>query len=243
MDSDNSGSESSNESELSVESEDIQELRDEDSNRAKIRKQLSQMTYEDIQKLKEKIGSKVYNNVVLGIKTSKPKTNFKRANKNRPREMSSKIRPREISSKKSTPNRAPKKQIMPRDPRFDSMCGEYDEKSFRENFKFITNMRRNEKKQLEKELKDTEDPERVKQIKLLVQRLGNQIREAEKREQLQLEKLEQSKEMKEKLEMGEKPLYKKKSEKKIEELLHKYDDLKKSNKLQKHIERRQKKGC
>lgn len=243
MDSDNSGSESSNESELSVESEDIQELRDEDSNRAKIRKQLSQMTYEDIQKLKEKIGSKVYNNVVLGIKTSKPKTNFKRANKNRPREMSSKIRPREISSKKSTPNRAPKKQIMPRDPRFDSMCGEYDEKSFRENFKFITNMRRNEKKQLEKELKDTEDPERVKQIKLLVQRLGNQIREAEKREQLQLEKLEQSKEMKDKLKMGEKPLYKKKSEKKIEELLHKYDDLKKSNKLQKHIERRQKKGC
>lgn len=51
------------------------------------------MSFEELQKLKERIGAKVYKEALFG-KTEKPKDNapkvFKRENKNRPREMSSK---------------------------------------------------------------------------------------------------------------------------------------------------------
>lgn len=58
-----------------------------------IRSQLSTLSFEELQKLKERIGAKVYKEALFG-KTEKPKDNapkvFKRENKNRPREMSSK---------------------------------------------------------------------------------------------------------------------------------------------------------
>lgn len=41
------------------------------------------MSFEDLQKLKEKIGVKVYNQTVFGTKATQPKEEFKRANKNR----------------------------------------------------------------------------------------------------------------------------------------------------------------
>ncbi|XP_044745476.1 ribosomal RNA processing protein 36 homolog [Coccinella septempunctata] len=237
MDPKNSENESTSEGEHPLDLEVSPEMESEDNKRSKIRKQLSNMSFEDIQKLKEKIGAKVYNQVVLGIKTNKPKTDFKRTNKNRPREMSSKIRVRA-----QLPSVRTKKNV-PRDPRFDSMCGDYDGKEFRENYKFINDMRKNEKKELEKELAITSDPERKTQIKFLIQRIGNQIREAEKTEKLELQKLEESREIREKLQKGEKPIFKRKSEKRVGELLNKYEELKKSNKLQKHIEKRRKKQC
>lgn len=49
----------------------------------KIRQELSEMSFEDLQKLKEKIGLRVYNQTVFGTKEQKPKEEFKRANKNR----------------------------------------------------------------------------------------------------------------------------------------------------------------
>lgn len=49
------------------------------------------MSFEDLQKLKEKVGAKVYKEVVFGSSKveQKPKV-FTRENKNRPREISSK---------------------------------------------------------------------------------------------------------------------------------------------------------
>jgi ribosomal RNA-processing protein 36 len=40
------------------------------------------MSFEELQKLKEQLGSKVYNEVMFGTSQTK-KTNFKRENKNR----------------------------------------------------------------------------------------------------------------------------------------------------------------
>lgn len=47
-----------------------------------IRKELSTMSFEELQKLKERLGAKVYNEAMFGVKRTK-KTDFKRANKNR----------------------------------------------------------------------------------------------------------------------------------------------------------------
>jgi len=51
------------------------------------------MSFEEIMKLKEELGAKIYKEAVLGGKSSRPqkpktKTDLKRLNKNRPREMS-----------------------------------------------------------------------------------------------------------------------------------------------------------
>lgn len=60
-----------------------------------IRAELSNLSFEELQKLKERIGAKVYNEAIFGTKPIQNKQNviktFKRENKNRPREMSSKV--------------------------------------------------------------------------------------------------------------------------------------------------------
>jgi hypothetical protein len=47
-----------------------------------IREELSKMSFEELQKLKEQLGSKVYNEAMFGTNQTK-KTDFKRENKNR----------------------------------------------------------------------------------------------------------------------------------------------------------------
>lgn len=57
------------------------------------------MSFEELIKLKEKIGAKIYNQTVLGadqVKKAVEHTVVKRSNKNNPREISSKIRPKQI---------------------------------------------------------------------------------------------------------------------------------------------------
>merc|ERR1711944_122509 len=109
-----------------------------------------------------------------------------RENKNRPRmEPISKKpvkRPKDVVGVKS----GTKKDI--RDPRFDPMCGEYDEKMFKESYKFVDNIKEKELKTLKKELKEEEDPERKEQIKYLIQRQENQTREKQKLDKKKAEK-------------------------------------------------------
>lgn len=120
---------------------------------------LSSLTFEELLKLKED----VYNKTVLYRKQS-AKTLHKRENKNRPREVSSKIKPKQIQTTKV-------EKHVARDPRFDPLCGEFDVKSFEENYKFIDKMRIKEKAKLEEELKAVNDLHKKKQIKQLIQRM------------------------------------------------------------------------
>ncbi|KAK4884485.1 hypothetical protein RN001_000756 [Aquatica leii] len=203
------------------------------SERELIRKQISSMSFEDLQKLKEKIGSKEYNNVIFGAnKNSKKQTTFKRENKNRPRERSSKIRFERANEVK---------KLTPRDPRFDPICGTYNEKIFKTNYKFISDIKKSERTQLQKEFKKEQDPQRKQQIQLLIQRIDNQNREYEIRDKKISKDEEEKRAIRKTLMQGQKPVYKKKSEKRMENLIEKYEDLKKSNKLQKHLEKRYKK--
>jgi ribosomal RNA-processing protein 36 len=97
--------------------------RGEEAEKLAIREELSALTFEELQKLKEKIGSKKFNQTLIGIK-KKPqvRTDFKRANPNRPREISSKSRRIEPKVAIQVP------KVFRSDPRFDNLCGEFHEK-------------------------------------------------------------------------------------------------------------------
>ncbi|XP_056648062.1 ribosomal RNA processing protein 36 homolog [Diorhabda sublineata] len=205
--------------------------------RTKIREHISNLSFEALLKLKEQVGSKTFGKTVYGGSCAK-KSNFKRANKNRPREVSSKIRPQKL---KLENNIQIEKKPIPRDPRFDPLCGEFEHKIFKENYSFIKDIRLNEKRQLEEELKTCVNPKRKEIIRKLLQRMNNQLLEQERQDKEKCKKIQKRSEIKEKLRNGEKPLFKKKSVEKLENAIEKYEELKKSNKLQKHIEKKSKK--
>ena len=75
-----SRSESSSDEE---EEEKVQEENTEDEEYAAMKKELSEMSFEDLQKLKEKLGVKVFNSAMYGSKNQGGKKVFKRENKNR----------------------------------------------------------------------------------------------------------------------------------------------------------------
>jgi ribosomal RNA-processing protein 36 len=90
---------------------------------------LSNLTFEELEALKAKLGTKVYNEAMFGTKTQttistskkKLEKKFKRDNKNRPRELSSKTRVPRV--REVVPVTRKKK----RDPRFENLCGELNE--------------------------------------------------------------------------------------------------------------------
>lgn len=210
---------------------------DSDCERLAIRKELAEMSFEDLQKLKQKIGEKCYNETVFNT-TSKKKlpAEFKRANKNRPREMSSKIK---VSTFREV---VLVNKDRSRDPRFDSLCGTYNERQFKHSYSFLTDIKKKEKEQLHRELKDTTDAQRRKDIKYLIQRLENQEREERRKAELEEKKKEERRKQINDLRQGRKPKFIKKSEKKVLDLVDRYEELKKSGKLLKHIEKQRKKN-
>ncbi|KAL1514029.1 hypothetical protein ABEB36_003356 [Hypothenemus hampei] len=221
------------------------EEEEEELKRSLIRDNLSTLSFEELLKLKEKLGSKVYNETVHGAsknKASKDQPVIKRENKNRPREISSKIRPKQIKILLSnSASLASLRKHVPKDPRFDPKFGEFDKDKFKQNYHFINELKQKEKIALQQEYNECTDSNRKKTIKLLIQRIENQLREEEKiHEQKQREQVERM-EIKEKTLQGEKHLYKKKSIKKWENLVEKYEELKKTNRLENHIQKKSRK--
>ncbi|RVE44601.1 hypothetical protein evm_010739 [Chilo suppressalis] len=231
-------SSSSSENEADVDNT-AQEEQDE-GDRTSIRAELSSLSFEELQNLKQKLGAKVYNEALFGKKDkhvdNKPKV-FKRENKNRPRE---------ISSKKPVPflSAAPaakKKEI--RDPRFDPLCGEFDKKQFSEDYNFLSDLRIKDIKAIRAELKETTDPEREKKLRRLLQRLNDQHK-ASKKKKVESEKVVGHKEqLKADFREGKQPHFKNKSEQRVEALVKQYEELKKegSGRIQRHLKRRQQK--
>ncbi|CAG9761816.1 unnamed protein product [Ceutorhynchus assimilis] len=213
----------------------------EDFQRQQIRDNLSTLSFEELIKLKEKVGSKVYNATVHGApSTSTNKKEIKRQNKNRPREISSKIRMKQVKSI-LTRNSTTTIKSSARDPRFDPSCGEFDKETFKQNYEFVNELRQKEKLALQKELNEVKDPERKKTIKLLIQRTENKVREEEKTNKAKARDYAEKRQIRETIKQGEKPVYIKKSVKKLQGLVEKYEELKKSNRLEKHIQKRAKK--
>ncbi|EZA51203.1 Ribosomal RNA processing protein 36-like protein [Ooceraea biroi] len=214
-------------------SDEEESLLTEDKDQKQIREELKHMSFENLQKLKDRLGTKVYNETMFG-KKGKRKVEFKRENRNRPREMSAKRPVRVLKEVVSV------KKVVSRDPRFDSLCGTFDSKAFKRSYAFLSELKQNDLKALQKELKETKDPKTIKKIKYLTQRLENQLRKRQK--QKEEDRQQEKKELLDSIKRGEKPTYKKKSEKKILDLVSQYEDLKSTGKLKKHIQRLRKKN-
>jgi len=155
-----------------------QDFEKDDAERIAIRQELSALSFEELQKLKEKLGSKKFNQTLRGKKKNpEQEVDYKRVNKNRPREMSSK-------SRRIEPKVAVQvAKVFRSDPRFDGLCGEFNEKKFNRNYEFVSEMKVEEVEKLKEELKEETNPRRIDKIKYLIQRMENQIRSEKKRKE------------------------------------------------------------
>lgn len=214
------------------------------------------MPLQELLKLRDKLG-KDYSDAVFSNSSSNKKGNLKFKNKlpvkrtRRNHQSDSDEPPEEVSSKKPLPlwgmrNYSSNKKIKQetRDPRFDSRAGTYKEEKFRTNFEFAFNMRQEELASLKKELKDPElDPDRKSQIKFLIQRIENQNRSYEQNKAREEKFWKKKEEIQKARKEGRKPFIKSKRVERTEELVQKFEELKKSGQLAKHIEKRKKKNA
>ncbi|KAK7591266.1 hypothetical protein V9T40_002879 [Parthenolecanium corni] len=202
--------------------------------------EISKIPFSDLQKLTKECGSKVLSDFVTSKKNSPKKCEFHRENKNRPREMSSKIPLFKDPVKSSKKITKPKASV---DPRFHHSHGTFDQKKFEDNYKFLNNIKKKERRILTKKLKNPEiDDEEREKINKLIQRMSNQRREeVRKKYESKLKNEEREYEIKQ-LEQGRKPDYCKKSEEKVLSLIRDFEARKEKGGLQKHIKRRRKKS-
>ncbi|KAH8311389.1 hypothetical protein KR044_006035 [Drosophila immigrans] len=209
-----------------------------------IREDLKGMTLEQIMQLKEELGAKVYKEAVLGSKSvkqkrPKEKSELKRLNKNRPREISAK---RQVPFLGVEQRVERKKEVELRDPRFDERAGNYNIDTFKKNYKFITNIRNNEVTQLKKQLDNVGGDEKQK-IKHTMQRLINKNVEDKKWHAKQKQLANERKAIQKAHDEGRQPHYITKKERRAKELVAQFEQLKNTGKLNKHLEKRRKKNA
>ncbi|XP_073817573.1 ribosomal RNA processing protein 36 homolog [Musca autumnalis] len=219
---------------------------DEEQQRNEIREDLKSMSFEEIMKLKEELGAKIYKEAVLGIdssKNSKPKKeakDFKRLNKNRPREQTTKRQVPFLGAELRTKR---KKDNELRDPRFDERAGEYDVKKFKENYKFVSEIREKEVVQLKEVLSKTTDEDERRELKKTIQRLINKNVEDKRWHQKQQQLKEEQSEIQKAIAEGRQPHFITKKERRTKELVAQFEELKQKGKLAKHLEKRRKKNA
>ncbi|KNA08202.1 hypothetical protein SOVF_164620 [Spinacia oleracea] len=162
----------------------------------------------------------------------------KRANKNRPMEVSSKkpvSRFREVIQ-------VPKKVV--RDPRFESLCGTLDEEGFKKRYKFIYEENLPvEKEELKKLLGSSKDPEVIEKLRNQISVIDKQM----KSDSIQLRRdqilSEQKKRVREAVKQGKRPFYIKKSEVREQMHIEKYNKLKDSGKLDSFMEKKRRRNA
>ncbi|XP_017076662.2 ribosomal RNA processing protein 36 homolog [Drosophila eugracilis] len=221
------------------------EASSDDETQNAIREDLKGMSFEEIMKLKEELGAKVYKEAVLGGKRSRPqkpkgKTELKRLNKNRPREMSTK---RQVPFLGAEHRVERKKTVELRDPRFDEKSGTYNAETFKKNYQFVSQIRSKEVGQLKKKLDEVEDDDEKHKIKFTMQRLINKNVEDKKWHTKQKKLKKERVGIQKKHNLGQQPHYLTKKERRAKELVAQFEELKNSGKLNKHLEKRRKKNA
>ncbi|KAK2182555.1 hypothetical protein NP493_348g00000 [Ridgeia piscesae] len=199
--------------------------------------ELADMPFDDVQKLKEKIGLKAFNEAMYGrgLTDRRGRRVFKRANRHRPMETSSKIR---VSQFREV---IPVKKQVRRDPRFDDLSGEFNETIYKHTYSFLGDVREREKQTLVKEMRKVKDADRKKEIKALLRRMTEQDNQEKQKDRKRERTLERKKKERELVKEGKKPYFLKKSVEKKLDLAEKYSELKKSGKVEKYLSKKRKK--
>lgn len=193
--------------------------------------ELSEISFGELLQLGKTLGSKTIKEARYGTKNVPTSTS--RKNKNRPREASSKQKPEEY--------KAPKSKMINVDPRFDRLFGNYHEETFKKDYDFLSDIQKREKRELKKQLLSADDSKKQEKIKKLISRMENREREHFKLNKRKEKEKEEVKSKIEALEKGQKPHFRTKYEKKLVNLVDKYDELKKSGKLGKYIKKKERK--
>ncbi|XP_077082353.1 ribosomal RNA processing protein 36 homolog [Siphateles boraxobius] len=203
-----------------------------------IKSELSTMSFEEVLKLQNKVGTKVYNKIAYGT--------TKQQQKNEPMKRLNKHRPQEISAKKHVPflrKVVPVKKRISRDPRFDDLSGEFKPEIFNQTHKFINDLREKEAQLVKKNLKKAKSKTKKGELKALLKRMENQQRERQRQEQDREKELEFKRKQRELVGQGHKPFYLKKSDMKKLELAEKYSELKRSGKLENFLSKKRKRNA
>ncbi|KAI0213636.1 Ribosomal RNA processing protein 36-like protein [Lamellibrachia satsuma] len=197
---------------------------------------LADMPFAEVQKLKEKIGLKAFNEAMYGsgLTDRRGRRVFKRANRHRPMEMSSKIRVSQFREVIQV-----KKQVR-RDPRFDDLSGEFNETIYKHTYSFLGDVRDREKQKLVKEMRKVKDTDRKKEIKALIRRMENQEKQKDRQQERAMERKKKEQEL---VKQGKRPYFLKKSIEKKLDLAEKYSELKKSGTVEKYLSKKRKKAA
>ncbi|KAK6274800.1 hypothetical protein POUND7_004509 [Theobroma cacao] len=196
-----------------------------------IEQELAEVTFEELQKARadgtESVSRKHHS-----------ENKHRRANKNRPVELSSKKPMRSFRQA----IQAPKKVV--RDPRFESLCGKLDAEGFRKRYNFLfENNLPAEREEAQKRLKKAKDPKVIGELKNSISWIDKQIKfESAKHTDAKI-LAEHKKKEREAAKLGKRPFYLKKSEIRKQRLIEKYKKLKASGKLESFIEKRRRKNA
>ena len=223
------------------------------------RKELADIPLGEIQKLKETIGLKKYNEALFG--TCKQKTNTNNIKKeedtqentvNKTKKKSSDIEqkkksePIEISSKHQDFKARKVVDVHNRkirDPRFDALSGNYNEEMFEKSYDFINDIKRQELEAVKKQLKKVKNREKKEQLKSLLRKMRQETKLKESKKKMKELERNRKEEEKTLIEKGKKPFYLKKSDRKKQELVERYKELKSGGKLDKYLSKKRKRNA
>ncbi|KAF7703600.1 hypothetical protein HF521_022607 [Silurus meridionalis] len=199
---------------------------------------LSTMSFEEILKLQSKFGRKACNKLLCNAKQKKQKFQpLKQASKDRPQEISSK-RPVSLLRKEGF-----HKKPSLRDPRFDDLSGDFRPEVFSQTYKFIDEIRHGEAEMVKKKLKKVKSAAKKEELKSFLKRMENQKRNHQRQEQQREKELHFKRKQRALVEGGHRPFYLKKSDQKKLQLAEKYNELKKSGKLENFLSKKRKRNA
>ncbi|CAD6192337.1 unnamed protein product [Caenorhabditis auriculariae] len=207
---------------------DSEEDEDEDEAESeRFREEMSNLPLNQVRAMKDKLGIKLFNKTFFGV--SKEEAEKKKAAENVEQEKLGQHRPKEISSKRPVSafreiyGQHEMKKKKKWDPRFDSRAGDFKEQCFDDNYGFLNEIRGEERTELIAEMDqatangDLKRAERLRKM-MIVKNIERMLR-------------------------GEKPVYKTKAEVRKLEMNKKFEQLKKTNKLDKYLERKAKQAA
>eukprot|EP00048_Salpingoeca_helianthica_P021004 m.9844 g.9844 ORF g.9844 m.9844 type:complete len:173 (+) comp5484_c0_seq2:87-605(+) len=127
-----------------------------------------------------------------------------------------------------------------RDPRFDDLSGKLNPDLFRKTYDFLAERRAQDQKELQKALQKTKSHEHRERIQSALKSMADRERSEQQQESTRQIRAEHRKEERERVAEGKKPFFLKKSAEKKIELLHKYEEVQKTGRIDQAIGTRRK---
>lgn len=166
------------------------------------------------------------------------RSTLKRANKHAPAVMRSN---RPVKRLRVDPNLAIHSKA--RDPRFSDISGKLNHRKFMDAYGFLNDYQEKEVEQLAHQVKKTKNEEVKQELRQKLLQSSQEIKERKRHEAVQQRLSELKKVEKEKIKSGKKPFFLKQSAKRDIALEERYEELKKTGKLQQFLTKKRKKNA